>query len=158
MGAFSGLTIGLTREGAQFVASLGSVKGWTQVYTGSSRAKIKKIDNGDHLSKPPSRSGVLVNTITFDSLHKLILGIQLNRGNRLALDWLGSADSSCMQVRGRSNNFWARGLPSLRHLLHPRPTPTLRNSVVKALLQQLPRKLHPDFSLSISLHHRHSLL
>ncbi|DBA71068.1 hypothetical protein WJX79_007670 [Trebouxia sp. C0005] len=56
VGAFSGLTIGLSREGAHFVASLGSVKGWKQIYTGSSSAKIKKIDNGDHLSKPLPRS------------------------------------------------------------------------------------------------------
>ena len=140
VGAFSGLTIGLTREGAHFVASLGSVNGWKQIYTGSSSAETKKIDNGEHLSKPPPRSGVVLDTITFDSLLKSIFGTRLNRGNRLALDRLGSADaSSAMQVRRRLNSSWARGLPSSRQLLHPRPTPTLRNLVVKALLQQLPR-------------------
>jgi len=72
VGAFSGLAIGLTREGAHFVASLGSVNGWKQIYTGSSSAKIKKIDNGDHLSKPTPRSAVVVDTITFDSLLKLV--------------------------------------------------------------------------------------
>jgi len=60
VGAFSGLTIGLTREGAHFVASLGNVNGWKQIYTGSSCTKIKKIDNGHYLSKPPPRSGVVV--------------------------------------------------------------------------------------------------
>ncbi len=140
VGAFSGLTIGLTREGAHFVASLGSVNGWKQIYTGSRSTRIKKIDNGNHLSKPPPRSGVVVDTIIFDSLLKLMLGIQLNQGNRLALIRLGSADaSSSMQVRKRSNSSWARGLPSSSHLLHPRPTPILRNLVVKVLLQQLPR-------------------
>ena len=140
VGAFSGLTIGLTREGAHFVASLGNVNGWKQIYTGSSSTKIKKIDNGHHLSKPPPRSGVVVDTITFDSLLKLMFGIQLNRRNRLALFRLGSADaSSSMQVRKRLNNSWARGLPSSRHLLHPPPTPTLQSLVVRALLQQLPR-------------------
>ncbi|DBB00118.1 hypothetical protein WJX77_003784 [Trebouxia sp. C0004] len=57
VGAFSGLAIGLTREGAHFVASLNSVNGWKQIYTGSSPAKVKKIDNGEHGSKPSPRSG-----------------------------------------------------------------------------------------------------
>lgn len=52
VGAFSGVAIGLTFEGADFLASLRSVKGWQQIYHGSTPPKPKKIDNGENLAEP----------------------------------------------------------------------------------------------------------
>lgn len=78
VGACSGLMIGLTHEGADLVASLGSVKGWKQIYTGSAPRKAKKLDNGDYRLKPQPASGVVTDTITVLTAfpNKLSLGMQ----------------------------------------------------------------------------------
>ena len=47
VGASLGIVLGISKEGADFVASLGSAQGWKQIYTGYTPKKMKKLDNGD---------------------------------------------------------------------------------------------------------------
>lgn len=63
MGAFSGLAIGLTLEGADFFASLRSVQGWQQIYHGTTSPKIKKIDDGERHAKPAPTSGATISAV-----------------------------------------------------------------------------------------------
>ncbi len=91
VGACSGLMIGLTHEGADLVASLGSVKGWKQIYTGSAPRKAKKLDNGDYRLKPQPASGVVTDTITVltafpNKLGNAAIGVSLHTGITCATD------------------------------------------------------------------------
>ena len=59
-GALVGLTIGFTKEGAQLAASLTTVSGWQELYTGTAPRKVKKFDDGPYsasLPKPATVSG-----------------------------------------------------------------------------------------------------
>lgn len=76
VGAFSGVAIGLTFEGADFLASLRSVKGWQQIYHGTTHPKAKKIDNGGDLAEPAPTAGAVISAISCDSLLGYSVGMR----------------------------------------------------------------------------------
>ena len=131
LGACSGLLIGISKEGVDLLSSLRSAQGWKEIYTGTSPARSKKIDNGNvasAFSRQPPKSGIALTPsirITRKKRHVLVL-------TRCSTRVVNASD---VQGKTRSSNFWAQGLLSskARHLLKHTLTP--RSWVARQLHQ-----------------------